>query len=218
MSTAIVEALETVPVVPLLNAPEAAQAVAVAGALAAGGLRVIEVVLRSPRAIDCLAAVAQAHPELLVGAGTVLDVAQARGAIASGARFLVSPGLDEAVVEFALERGVAVFPGVATATEAQRAWNLGLRVLKFFPAELAGGPAMLRALADVFPGLRFFATGGIAASHLGDYLSLSAVLAVGGSWLVPADALAAGDHARIRALAREAVDSASALRARRRPR
>lgn len=212
MTDELEQALVAMPVVPLLAADSAERAVGAAGALAAGGVRVIEVVLRHPRALDCLRAVVHGQPGLLVGAGTVLDRVQACAALDAGARFLVSPGLDEGVVDVALSRGVPVFPGVATATEAQRAWNLGLRRVKFFPAALAGGPAMIRALGEIFAGMRFFATGGISAANLADYLAVPAVIAVGGSWFAPVEALASGNHARIRALAEEAAALASSSR------
>lgn len=212
MNPSIVEALEAVPVLPLVNVPDPRQAVLVARALASAGLRVIEVLLRGPRSLECLAAVSAEDPGWLVGAGTVLDERQARDALGAGARFVVSPGFDESVVAVARAHSLPVIPGVATVTEAQRARNMGLRVLKFFPAGLAGGPAMIRALGDVFPELRFVATGGIAATNLVEYLSLHAVLAVGGSWLVPADAVANDDYARISRLAVEAVECAIAQR------
>jgi 2-dehydro-3-deoxyphosphogluconate aldolase/(4S)-4-hydroxy-2-oxoglutarate aldolase len=213
MKPAVVEALEAVPVLPLLNVSDTRQAVMVAGTLGSAGLRVIEVLLRGPRAIDCLAAVSAEDPGLLVGAGTVLDEAQAREALKAGARFIVSPGLDETVVEVARAHGVPVIPGIATATEAQRARNMGLRVLKFFPAGLAGGPAMMRAFGEVFPELRFVATGGVSATNLAEYLALRGVLAVGGTWLAPEDAVAGEDYARIARVAREAVACARAQRA-----
>lgn len=212
MTGEIEQVLAAMPVVPLLAADTEERAIATAGALSAGGLRMVEVLLRHPRALDCLRAVARHPAGMIVGAGTVLDRGQARAALDAGARFLVSPGLDEGVVELALTRGVPVFPGVATATEAQRAWNLGLRSVKFFPAALAGGPAMIRALGEAFGGMRFFATGGISVANLADYLSVPAVIAVGGSWLTPADAVASADYARIRALASEAAALAAAAR------
>lgn len=204
--------LESTPVVPLLEADEPAVAIDVARALAAGGLGVIEVVLRTPRALDCLAAVAAELPEVVAGAGTVLDATQVQAALAHRAAFIVSPGLDEGVVEASRKAGVPVFPGVATAGEVQRARNLGLRTVKFFPASVAGGVPALRALSGVFREMRFMPTGGISAANLADYLSVPAVVACGGSWLTPANAIRRGDFDSLTTLAREAVDIAASAR------
>jgi 2-dehydro-3-deoxyphosphogluconate aldolase / (4S)-4-hydroxy-2-oxoglutarate aldolase len=171
------------------------------------------VVLRTPAAIDCLGEIAQAVPDAIVGAGTVLGEEQAAAVLDRGARFLVLPGLYEPVVRMAHDAGVPVFPGVATASEAQQAWNLGLRALKFFPASLAGGTAMIRALGAVFRDVNFMPTGGVSAANLAEYLALPNVLACGGSWLTPADAIAAGRYEDVTALARAAVAIASAARA-----
>ncbi|MDJ0653235.1 MAG: bifunctional 4-hydroxy-2-oxoglutarate aldolase/2-dehydro-3-deoxy-phosphogluconate aldolase [Xanthomonadales bacterium] len=204
--------LERTPVVPLVQASDADTANRITGALVKGGLTVIEVVLRTPAALECLERVAADNPGALVGAGTVLDQQQCRAAIAAGARFIVSPGLDEGVVATAHEAGVAVLPGIATATEAQRARNLGVSTVKFFPASRAGGPGMLKALASVFSDLRFMPTGGISPDNLADYLAVPAVLACGGSWLTPASAVAEGRFDEITGLATEALNLAAAAR------
>ena len=200
------------PVVPLVAPTDAPSGIRTARALVDGGLTVVEVVLRTPAAIDCLGEIAQAVPDAIVGAGTVLGEEQAAAVLDRGARFLVSPGLYEPVVRLAHDAGVPVFPGVATASEAQQAWNLGLRTLKFFPASLAGGTAMIRALGAVFRDVRFMPTGGVSAANLADYLALPNVLACGGSWLTPADAIAQGRFDAVTALAREAVAVALAAR------
>jgi 2-dehydro-3-deoxyphosphogluconate aldolase/(4S)-4-hydroxy-2-oxoglutarate aldolase len=200
------------PVVPLVAPTDAPSGIRTARALVDGGLTVVEVVLRTPAAIDCLGEIAQAVPDAIVGAGTVLGEEQAAAVLDRGARFLVSPGLYEPVVRLAHDAGVPVFPGVATASEAQQAWNLGLRTLKFFPASLAGGTAMIRALGAVFRDVRFMPTGGVSAANLADYLALPNVLACGGSWLTPADAIAQGRFDAVTALAREAVAVARAAR------
>ena len=197
--------LQAAPIVPLVAPKDADSAIRTTRALVEGGLSVVEVVLRTPAAVDCLGEIADAVPEALVGAGTVLGEDQAETAIARGARFIVMPGLYVPAVEMASERGVPVFPGVATATEAQQAWNLGLRVMKFFPASLAGGTAMLRALGSVFRDVKFMPTGGIKPGNLADYLALPNVLACGGSWLTPAEAIRRGDFDVVRSLASEAV-------------
>ncbi|HLT92786.1 MAG TPA: bifunctional 4-hydroxy-2-oxoglutarate aldolase/2-dehydro-3-deoxy-phosphogluconate aldolase [Woeseiaceae bacterium] len=196
--------LEHTPVVPLVQADDPAVAVRVAHALVAGGLTVIEVVFRTDAALACLEAVGREVPEAVVGAGTVLTEAQARAAADAGARFIVSPGLDEAVVSVARERDLPAFPGVVTATELQRAYNLGLRTVKFFPASAAGGIPTLKALAAPFREMRFMPTGGVSAANLADWLALPQVVACGGSWLTPAAAIAAGEYSTITNLAAEA--------------
>lgn len=197
--------LESTPVVPLVQADDPEIAIATSRALAEGGLGVIEVVFRTDRALECLSAVAKALPEVAAGAGTVLTVEQAHQALDAGAGFLVSPGLDDGVVDVARQAKVPIYPGVYTPTEVQRAVNLGLDVVKFFPASIAGGVPALKALSSVFRGIRFMPTGGVSASNLHEYLGVPAVLACGGSWLTPADAIEAGDYGRVTALAREAV-------------
>ncbi len=208
----IVKQLQAAPVVPLVQADDPDVAVKTSRALAAGGLSVIEVVFRTDRALECLAAVASELPDVIAGAGTVLTAKQARDAIDSGAKFLVSPGLDDGVVRTAQDASLPIYPGTVTATEVQRAVNLGLDVVKFFPASIAGGVPALKALSSVFRSMRFMPTGGVSASNLGEFLALPSVLACGGSWLTPADAVEAGDFDRITALASEAVSIASKTR------
>jgi len=204
--------LSHTPVLPLVQANEPDVAVNIARALVAGGLEVVEVLLRTPEALQCLAAVTRRAPDSIVGAGTVLNEGQAIAAVEAGAQFIVSPGLDESVVGVAQARELPVFPGVSTATEAQRAWNLGLRTVKFFPASNAGGTAMLKALSSVFSDMKFMPTGGVSRSNLAEYLALPCVLACGGSWLTPADAVARGDYNSITELAIEAVKIAGEAR------
>jgi len=169
-----------------------------------GGLRVLEVTLRTPAALEALHAM-RAVEGAIVGAGTVLDAALYDEAIAAGARFVVSPGLTHALVTAAATRMVPLLPGAATASEIMRAREAGLTRLKFFPAESLGGVAALKGYASVFPDVRFCPTGGIDASSAPAYLALRNVACVGGSWPLPAEALAARDWARIEALAREAA-------------
>ena len=204
-SSAIVSRLKRAPVVPLVAPTDTETAIRTTRALVDGGLTVVEVVLRTPVAMDCLGEIARAVPEAIVGAGTVLSEEQASAAREQGARFLVLPGLFEPVVRLAQSENLPVFPGVSTATEAQQAWNMGLRVLKFFPASLVGGTAMLKALGSVFGQLSFMPTGGISPANLGEYLALPSVLACGGSWLTPQEAIDAGDYAAVTRLAREAL-------------
>jgi len=200
--------LRSVPVVPLVQSDDPRIAVQISRALVAGGLTVVELVLRTDRALECLKAVAEEVPEMVAGAGTVLTAAQAEAALDAGARFIVSPGLDDAVVGVAQQHGIAVYPGIMTPGELQRAVNLGLEVVKFFPASLAGGVPMLKALASVFRNVRFMPTGGISPANLAEYLAIPSVVACGGSWLTPAEAINAGNFAQITELARQALVTA----------
>ena len=200
------------PVVPLVQADDPAVAVRTSRALAAGGLRVAEVVFRTDRALECLRAVADEVPETIAGAGTVLSASQAMAAIENGAKFIVSPGLDDGVVAVAQEHSVPVYPGTMTPSEVQRAFNLGLDVVKFFPASIAGGVPALKALGSVFRTMKFMPTGGVSAGNLADYLAVPSVLACGGSWLTPSDAIAAGDFDKVTALAAAAVEIARQAR------
>ncbi|MGI9221452.1 MAG: bifunctional 4-hydroxy-2-oxoglutarate aldolase/2-dehydro-3-deoxy-phosphogluconate aldolase [Woeseiaceae bacterium] len=204
--------LEKSPVVPVVVIDDADKAVPVAKALIAGGLSIIEVTMRTAAAPAAISAIASEVPEAYVGAGTVLNAEQARSIVSAGAQFIVSPGLHEDVVAAARELDVPIIPGVATASEAQRAWNMGLRELKFFPAGQAGGPPMIKALSSVFRDVTFMPTGGVSTSNLRDYLANPAVLACGGSWLTPADAIENGDYKRITELAAEAVAIAKEVR------
>lgn len=204
--------LQEAPVVPVVVIDDAAKAVPIANALVAGGLSVIEVTMRTAAAADAIAAISAEVPNAHIGAGTVLSGEQAGAIVAAGARFIVSPGLHDGVVSVANELSVPIIPGVATATEVQNAWNLGLRTLKFFPAGQAGGIEMIKALASVFRDVVFMPTGGVSPKNLRAYLELPAVAACGGSWLTPADAIEKGDYDRITELAAEAVAIAKEVR------
>ncbi len=208
----ITNVLESAPVVPLVQADDPGIAVNVSRALAAGGLTVAEVVLRTDSALACLRAVADDVPNMIAGAGTVLTAAQAQQAIDHGAKFVVSPGLDDAVVATCRDAGIPVYPGVYTPGEIQHAVNLGLDVVKFFPASIAGGVKALKAFASVFRTMKFMPTGGISPGNLAEYLAVPAVLACGGSWLTPADAIAAGECDAITKLAAEALEIAAKAR------
>lgn len=212
MNTEIIERLAKAPVVPLVAPNDAESAIKTTRALVEGGLSVVEVVLRTPAAVDCLGEITRAVPEAIIGAGTVLSEDQAEAVMEQGAKFIVLPGLYTPVIRLAQSANLPVFPGVATATEAQNAWNMGLRSLKFFPASLAGGPAMLKALGSVFKGISFMPTGGVSAANLSEYLSLPSVLACGGSWLTPARAIEEENFEVITRLAAEAVDIAENAR------
>jgi len=200
------------PIVPLFKSDDVDAAVRITQALLQGGLTVVEVLLRTKGALQCLAAIQKSCPDTVVGAGTVLGEEQAVASIDAGAQFIVSPGLDESVIAVAKAHDVPVFPGVATASEAQRAWNLGLRSVKVFPAGIVGGPTFLKALSSVFLDMKFMPTGGVSAKNLAEYLAIPSVFACGGSWLTPADAVASGDFKKISSLANEAVQIARAAR------
>jgi 2-dehydro-3-deoxyphosphogluconate aldolase/(4S)-4-hydroxy-2-oxoglutarate aldolase len=191
--------------VPVLTIEDRAIAVPLAKALVAGGLTALEVTLRTKAGPDCIRAIAAEVEGADVGAGTVLDRSQLAEAMACGARFLVSPGATPSLVAAAKDCPVPFLPGVATAGEAMSLADAGFSLLKFFPAEPAGGIAYLKALAAPLPSIRFCPTGGIGLKNAADYLALPNVLCVGGSWVTPAEALARGDWARVTSLAREAA-------------
>ncbi|MFP3464081.1 bifunctional 4-hydroxy-2-oxoglutarate aldolase/2-dehydro-3-deoxy-phosphogluconate aldolase [Leifsonia sp. SIMBA_070] len=195
-------------ILPVVVLDSVAAAEPLGAALLAAGIHQVEVTLRTPAALEAIRILA-AEPRLRVGAGTVLDGAQLDATVDAGAAFVVSPGLIEEVVERGRERGIPVVPGIATATELARARSLGLRTVKFFPAEPLGGPAAIAALASVFPEMSFVPTGGIGPRSAAGYLALPAVVAVGGSWMVPRPALASGDFGAVERLSREAVAAAS---------
>jgi 2-dehydro-3-deoxyphosphogluconate aldolase/(4S)-4-hydroxy-2-oxoglutarate aldolase len=197
--------LSLVPVVPVVVLDDLAHAVPVARALVAGGLPVIELTLRTPVALDAIAAIAAEVPEILVGAGTITSPELVGRAVDAGAQFLVSPGTTPGLLRELAGSGVPFLPGTATVSEAMAVLEAGFSEMKFFPAEASGGAAYLKSLASPLPAARFCPTGGITATSAPAYLSLPNVGCVGGSWLTPADALAAGDWDRVATLAREAA-------------
>lgn len=172
--------------VPVLVVDDAADAAPLANALAEGGLPCAEVTFRTAQAAEAIRRMREAQPDMLVGAGTVLTPEQAAQARDAGARFVVSPGLNPVVVDYCLEQGIPVFPGVCTPTEVEAALQRGLRVLKFFPAEPAGGTTYLKAISAPYSMVEFIPTGGIDATKLPSYLALDNVVACGGSWMAPA--------------------------------
>lgn len=197
--------LSLAPVLPVVVIEEVAQAVPVARALVAGGIPVIELTLRTPVALDAIRAIAAEVPEITVGVGTVTTPAQAEAARGAGAQFLVSPGATPALLAGLRETGLPFLPGTATVSEVLAALEAGCTELKFFPAEASGGAAYLGSLTTVVPAARFCPTGGITAASAPSYLALANVGCVGGTWITPADALAAGDWDRVSALAAEAA-------------
>lgn len=204
--------LQSAPVVPLVDDSDPESAVATARALGKGGLSVIEVVLRSEGALEGMKAITRSGEDLVVGAGTVLTLDQAKEVHEAGAAFIVSPGLVDEIARYCLDHDIPFFPGTMTAGEVQRAYALGLRAVKFFPASLAGGVPMLRAFGSVFREMAFMPTGGITPGNLADFLALPHVLACGGSWLTPKEQIAAGDFVAVTRLAEEAVGIARAAR------
>ena len=197
--------------VPVVVIEDARDAGLLADALVAGGLPVAEVTLRTAAAGEAIRVIAD-RGDVLVGAGTVLTVGQVDLAVAAGARYVVSPGLSRAVVERCFEQGVLALPGAVTASEVQAAVELGLSTVKFFPAGTSGGAAAIKALAAPFAAVRFVPTGGVGPANLAEYLALASVVAVGGSWMVPAERLAARDKAGLVALISAAVATRRALR------
>ena len=199
-----VEVMQDAPVIPVIVLQDRAHAVPLARALVAGGIRMLEVTLRTPVALACIEAIAKEVPEAVVGAGTVRSASDAQAAAMAGARFVVSPGYTRAGGKACHDLGVALLPGVATGSEIMMAQEDGYTNLKFFPAVPAGGAGMLKAWHGPFNDVRFCPTGGITAGNAREFLALPNVACVGGSWLTPADALTAGDWARVTRLATEA--------------
>jgi 2-dehydro-3-deoxyphosphogluconate aldolase/(4S)-4-hydroxy-2-oxoglutarate aldolase len=197
--------LDRVPVVPVVVIEDLAHAVPMARALARGGLPVVELTLRTPVALDAIRAIAAEVPEVLIGAGTIVEPKQAALAVDAGAAFLVSPGSTTELLDAMEDTGVRYLPGVATVSEVLAVFGRGLLEMKFFPAEAAGGEAYLKAIGGPLPQVRFCPTGGITPASAPDYLALPNVGCVGGSWLTPASAMAAGDWDTIERLAAAAA-------------
>ena len=194
--------LGVVPVVVLNDAKDAAP---LAKALCEGGLPCAEVTFRTEAAEESIRIMATEFPEMLIGAGTVLTIDQVDRAVAAGAKFIVSPGFDPEIVDYCLEKGICVLPGCITPSEVAQAVKRGLEVVKFFPAEQAGGLAMIKAMAAPYTNVRFMPTGGISAKNLPDYLGFKKIVACGGSWMVKGDMVAAGEFDKIKEMTAEAV-------------
>ncbi|AHF76753.1 2-dehydro-3-deoxyphosphogluconate aldolase/4-hydroxy-2-oxoglutarate aldolase [Sodalis praecaptivus] len=198
------------PVVPVIVIQKREHAVPLAKALVAGGVKVLEVTLRTPCAMDAIRAIAQEVPEAIIGAGTVTNAQQLAEVTAAGAQFAISPGLTEPLLKAANAGSIPLIPGISTVSELMLGMDYGLREFKFFPAEANGGVKALQAIAGPFSQVRFCPTGGISPANYRDYLALKSVLCIGGSWLVPNEALEQGDYARITQLAKDAVAGAKA--------
>jgi len=207
-----IETLGEFGVIPVVAIEDAQDAVPLGQALIDGGLPCAEITFRTAAAAQAITALAQNLPQLLVGAGTVLNVEQANQAVEAGAKFIVSPGFDPFVVDWCIENEVPVMPGVATPTEISMALNRELNILKFFPAEVAGGIRALKAISGPFVGVKFVPTGGINPENLPAYLGLPAVHACGGSWLVKRNLISAGKFDEITRLTKEAVEIVRRMR------
>ena len=210
----ILKRLSEIGIVPVIALDDAEQAVPLAKALIAGGLPAAEVTFRTEAGEEAIRRIAQACPEIVLGAGTVLNVDQCSRAIRAGAQFIVSPGYDQAVVDQCLEEGITVLPGCGAVSDLTRAANSGLRAVKFFPAEQSGGLAFLRAVAPVFPQLRFMPTGGVNQQNVKEYLSFDRIFGCGGTWMVKKDLIRGERWDEITEICRAAVRAALDLRVR----
>lgn len=206
--TAAETILKQGPVVPVIVIKKIEQAVPLAKALVKGGINVLEVTLRTECAIDAIRLIAQEVPEAIVGAGTVINAKQLAEVTEAGAQFAISPGLTEELLTAAVQGNIPLIPGISTVSELMLGMNYGLKAFKFFPAEANGGVKALKAIAGPFSQVRFCPTGGISLSNYRDYLALDSVLCIGGSWLVPEEALNAGQYEKITQLAQEAIQGA----------
>lgn len=199
-------------VVPVVVLEHEKDALPLAEALTEGGLPCAEVTFRTEAAEESIRRISGKYPEMLVGAGTVLTVEQAERAVGAGAKFIVSPGFDEEIVDYCLMKKIPVFPGCTTPSEVGKAVKRGLKTVKFFPAEQAGGIAMIKAMAAPYTMVKFMPTGGINAKNLKDYLEFSEILCCGGSWMVKGDLIRAGEFNRIRELTKEAAELVHSIR------
>ena len=203
--SSVLHRLEEISIIPVITIDNPAFAVPLGRALVAGGLPAAEVTFRTSCAAECIARMTAEVPELLVGAGTVLDVPCTQAALEAGAQFIVSPGLAEDSVAYCVDRNIPVVPGLSTPSELMRALRLGVTHVKLFPAELSGGTAALHALAGPFPQVKFMCTGGIKPTNAPDYLAAPNVFCIGGTWVAPASVVSAGDFATVERLVREAA-------------
>jgi len=201
----VLERISLIGIVPVIKIDDIKKAVPLARALCKGGIPVAEITFRTEQAEEAIARISKEVPEMLVGAGTVLNVAQVDAAVRAGAKFIVSPGFNPTVVGYCVNKQIPITPGCTNASDMERAIGLGLEVVKFFPAEAAGGIKMIKSLAGPFGNMKFMPTGGIDANNLNDYLSFPKVLACGGSWMVPEQLIQDGNFERITELSSEAM-------------
>lgn len=204
----VLERLARAGIVPVVVLDDAKDAVPTANAMMAGGIDVMEITFRTAAAADSIKAVSDSCPNMLVGAGTVLNLEQCKLAVSMGAKFIVSPGFDAEVVSWCIENGIAVTPGCVTPTEIMAAIKLGLKVVKFFPANVYGGLKAMKNLAAPFVGIKFLPTGGVNAENVREYMDAPFIHAVGGSWVCPKSEIAAGNFEKITALCAEARQAA----------
>lgn len=199
-------------VVPVVVLDDSKDALPLAKALVEGGLPCAEVTFRTAAAAESIRLMSENYPDMLVGAGTVLSTKQVETAVKAGAKFIVSPGFDPEVVDYCLEKNIPVLPGCVSPSEVAQAVKRGLKVVKFFPAEPAGGLPMIKAMAAPYSELKFMPTGGISAKNLNDYLNCDKIICCGGSWMVKGDLVKAGDFDKIKALTKEAKDLVKSIR------
>lgn len=211
MST-IIEELSGYGVVPVVVLNRAEDAKPLAEALCKGGLPCAEVTFRTEAAEESIRIMSENFPQMLVGAGTVLIIGQVDRAVGAGAKFIVSPGFDPEIVDYCIEKKIPVLPGCITPSEVAQGVKRGLKVLKFFPAEQAGGVAMIKAMAAPYTTVKFMPTGGISAKNLEEYLSVPKIVACGGSWMVKGDLIDSGQFDKIEEMTREAVDLVHKIR------
>lgn len=204
------EVFEAGPVVPVMVLNDVEKAVPLAKALMAGGIKVLEVTLRTPAALEVIQRIAEEVPESLIGAGTVTNAQQLKAVIEAGAKFAISPGMTPDLLEAGMKAEIPLIPGISSTSDLMQAKDAGYTYLKFFPAEASGGAKAIKSIGGPFPEMTFCPTGGIGLGNYNDYLSLSNVICVGGSWLAPDDAIEAGDWDRITQLAKEAIEGAKA--------
>lgn len=203
---AVLEKLHEIGIVPVVVLEDAKDAKPLAQALCDGGLPCAEVTFRTAAAEECIRIMSQEFPDMLIGAGTVLTCEQVDRAVAAGAKFIVSPGINPKVVKYCVEKGIPITPGCITPSEVEIAIENGLEVVKFFPAEQAGGLAMIKAMAAPYVGMKFMPTGGISAKNVKEYLAYDRIIACGGSWMVKGDLVKAGNFEKITELTKEAVE------------
>lgn len=205
--------LEEYGVVPVVVLKDTKDAIPLAEALIEGGLFCAEVTFRTDAAEESIRLMSEKYPEMLVGAGTVLTTEQVDRAVKAGAKFIVSPGFDAEIVDYCLDKNIPIFPGCITPSEVAQAVKRGLKVIKFFPAEQAGGVAMIKAMGAPYSMVKFMPTGGISANNLSEYLSCSNIVCCGGSWMVKGDLITEGKFDEITALTKEAVELVKSIRA-----
>ena len=202
----VLEKIQEIGIVPVVVLDDVKDAKPLAQALCDGGLPCAEVTFRTPAAEESTRIMSEEFPRMLVGAGTVLTTEQVDRAVAAGAKFIVSPGINPRIVKYCVEKGIPITPGCSSASDLEVALENGLEVVKFFPAEPAGGLNMIKALAAPYVGVKFMPTGGINATNVREYLAYDRILACGGSWMVKNDLIKAGDYAKITELVKEAVE------------